>query len=332
MIRLSKPDIRDEDIARAVAVLRSGMLVQGENVLAFERKLAAFADLPHAVAVSSGTAALHLALKALDIGPGDTVIAPAFTFPATANVIELCGAQPVFVDVDPATFNLDLNSLEATLERLMANREMARRVKAVLPVHTFGQMLDMEQLNAMCRRWNLPVVEDAACAIGATFRGRPAGAWGTMGCFSFHPRKAVTTGEGGIVTSDDDALANRVRALRNHGLDPTAPIQDFIMPGYNYRMTEFQAALGLTQMTKLSRIIPARRVAALRYDALLASGPLQSPRVLPGANHVYQSYVALLPEAVAPPPGQGSWCRDTGGHGPHAVDDLLSQPLWIQAR
>lgn len=300
MIRLAIPSIEADDLFAVNDAVASGYLVQGARVAAFEQAVAAQVGVKHAVAASNCTCALHLALLALDVRPGDLCVVTAYSWVSTANVIELCGAQPVFVDIDPVTFNLDPNHLEAILARLMANQDTARRVKAVLPVHTFGQMADMKQLNAICGRWNLPVVEDAACALGATLHGQQAGAWGAMGCFSFHPRKAITTGEGGMVTTDDDVLANRVRALRNHGMDPTATTQDFIMPGHNYRMTEFQAALGTTQMTKLSRITTARCAAAARYDELLAGGPLQSPLIVRGASHVYQSYVTLLPADVAP--------------------------------
>lgn len=299
MIRLTIPSIEADDLDAVREALASGHLVQGPRVAAFERAVAAQVGVRHAVAVSNCTCALHLALLALDVRPGDLCVVTAYSWVSTANVIELCGAQPVFVDVDPTTFNLDLNQLEIVLTRLMAKRDTARRVKAVLPVHTFGQMLDMEQLNALCARWGLPVIEDAACALGATFQGRQAGSGGTLGCFSFHPRKAVTTGEGGVVTTNDHALADRVRALRNHGLDPNAPTPDFIMPGHNYRMTEFQAALGLTQMAKLPRIIAVRRAAAARYDALLNGHCLTAPVVLPGAMHVYQSYVTQLPPEAA---------------------------------
>lgn len=299
MIRLTIPTIEANDLDAVREALASGHLVQGPRVAAFEHAVAQQVGVKHAVAVSNCTCALHLAMLALDVRPGDLCVVTAYSWVSTANVIELCGAQPVFVDVDPMTFNLDLNQLESILNRLMANRDTARRVKAVLPVHTFGQMVDMARLNAICGRWNLPVIEDAACALGATFQGRQAGAWGTLGCFSFHPRKAITTGEGGIVTTHDDALADRVRALRNHGLDPNAPAPDFIMPGHNYRMTEFQAALGLTQMAKLPRIIAARRAAAARYDALLEGRRLAAPAVLPGAAHVYQSYVTQLPQEAA---------------------------------
>jgi perosamine synthetase len=231
------------------------------------------------------------------VRPGDLCVVTAYSWVSTANVVELCGARPVFVDVDLSTYNIDLDRLEKVLSQLMSNYATARRVKAVLPVHTFGHMADMQGLIDLCGRWNLSVVEDAACALGATLHGQQAGSWGEMGCFSFHPRKAITTGEGGMVTTNDDTIARRLRALRNHGLDPEAA-SDFIIPGHNYRLTEFQAALGSTQMTKLQRIIDARCTAAHRYDELLDGSPLQSPRVMSGAGHIYQSYVTLLPEQL----------------------------------
>ncbi len=299
MIRLIIPAIEKEDLEAVREVLASGYLVQGPRVAAFEQAVADYVGTKYAVAVSNGTAALHLALLALDTRPGDLVIVAAYSFIATANVIELCGAQPVFVDIQPDTFNLDPNCLEEILKRLRASSETGRRVKAILPVHTFGQMADMTAILELANQYELPVIEDAACALGATSHGRQAGTWGTMGCFSFHPRKAITTGEGGMVVTDDAALARRLRALRNHGQDPDAKSSDFIMPGFNYRMTEFQAVLGTTQMTKLDRIIAARRRVAAHYDELLRGTPLQVPAVAPGSQPVYQSYVVLLPERAA---------------------------------
>jgi len=299
MIRLVIPSIEQDDLQAVSEVLTSGYLVQGPRVAAFEQAIADYVGTRYAVAVSNCTAALHLALLALDTRPGDLVIVTAYSFVATANVIELCGARPVFVDIRSDTFNLDPNCLEETLDRLMANSDTAHRVKAILPVHTFGQMADMPTILEMAEQYDLPVIEDAACALGATLRGRQAGTWGVMGCFSFHPRKAITTGEGGIVVTNDAALACRLRALRNHGLDPDAPSPDFIMPGFNYRMTEFQAALGLTQMAKLDRIIAARRRLAVHYDELLQDMPVQTPAVAPGSRPVYQSYVVLLPEKAS---------------------------------
>lgn len=299
MIRLTIPTIEEDDLQAVCEALASGYLVQGPRVAAFEQAVADYVGVQHAVAVSNCTAALHLSLLALDTQPGDLVIVTAYSFIATANVIELCGAQPVFVDIQPDTFNMDPNRLGDVLKRLMSTRETARRVKAILPVHTFGQVADMPAILELANRYELPVIEDAACALGATLHGRQAGTWGVMGCFSFHPRKVITTGEGGIIVTNDAALARRLRALRNHGQDPDAPSPDFILPGFNYRMTEFQAALGLAQMAKLDRIIAARRRLAKHYDDLLKDTPLQIPVVAPGSQPVYQSYVVLLPERAA---------------------------------
>lgn len=299
MIRLTVPSIEEEDLQAVREVLASGYLVQGARVAAFEEVVANYVGTKHAVAVSSGTAALHLSLLALDVRFGDQVVVTAYSFVATANVIELCGGQPVFVDIQTDTFNMDPNRLEETLKRLMTNGNTARRVKAILPVHTFGQIADMPAILELANRYDLPVIEDAACALGAKLHDRQAGTWGLMGCFSFHPRKAITTGEGGIITTNDASIANRLRALRNHGQDPEASSPDFIMPGFNYRMTEFQAALGAMQMKKLDRIIAARRRLADHYDSLLAGAPLQAPVVGPGSSPVYQSYVTLLPENIA---------------------------------
>ncbi len=299
MIRLTIPSIEADDLAAVREVLATGFLVQGPRVAAFERALAEYLGVRHAIAVSNCTAALHLALLALDVRPGDLVIVTAYSYTATANVIELCAAQPVFVDIQPDTFNMAPDRLAETLERLAATRAALGRVRAILPVHTFGQPADMPAIMAIADRYGIPVVEDAACALGARLAGRPAGAWGALGCFSFHPRKAITTGEGGLIVTDRDDLAWRLRALRNHGQDPDAAGPDFVMPGFNYRLTEFQAALGLTQLAKLDRIIAARRERADRYDQLLAGSAVQPPAVAPGAVPVYQSYVVLLPPAAA---------------------------------
>ena len=300
MIRLTIPSIEEDDLAAVREVLETGYLVQGPRVAAFEKALAERLRLPHAVAVSSGTAALHLSLLALDVRPGDLVLVTAYSYPATANVVELCGAQPVFVDIRPDTFNMDPQQLENALLQLKAASDTARRVKAVLPVHAFGLMADMPALLAVAERHGVPVVEDAACALGASLGGRPAGAWGCLGCFSFHPRKAVTTGEGGLVTTSRADLAGRVRSLRNHGLDPEGSAPDFVRPGLNCRLTDFSAALGTTQLAKLDRIIAARRRWAGRYDRLLEGTPVQPPRAPADCFATYQSYVVLLPPNAAP--------------------------------
>lgn len=299
MIRVTVPSIDEDDLRAVREVLISGYLVQGTHVAAFEQAVAEYVGCRYAIAVSSGTAALHLALRALGVGPGDMVIVPAYSFVATANVVELCGAQPVFTDIQPDTFNVDPSRLEETVRQLFAKVDTARRVKAILPVHNFGQMADMPAIMKLAEDNGLPVIEDAACALGARLHGHQAGTLGVAGCFSFHPRKAITTGEGGIITTKEHGMTRRLRALRNHGQDPDADSPDFILPGFNYRMTEIQGVLGATQMSKLDRIIAARRRLAARYDALLAETPLQTPIISQGAEPVYQSYVVLLPENLA---------------------------------
>src|SRR3972149_6872416 len=204
MIRLTIPSIEEDDLKATREVLESGFLVQGAQVAEFERSIASYVGVKHVVAVSNCTAALHLALLALDVRPGDLVLVTTYSWVATANVIELCGAQPVFVDIQPDTFNMDPERLAESLGRLMATAETARRVKAILPVHTFGQMADMTAITKIAEQYGVPVIEDAACSLGAKWEERQAGSWGVMGCFSFHPRKAITTGEGGALTTNDE--------------------------------------------------------------------------------------------------------------------------------
>lgn len=291
MIRLTTPDIDDTDVAAVAGVLRTGHLVQAAHVQSFERRVAAAAAVDHAVAVSSGTAALHVVLEALGIGRGSRVAVSAYSWPATANAVALTGAEVAFVDVDAATGNINPEHLDAVLGQ--------QPTAVVLVVHAFGRMADMPMIQAAGQAHGAAVVEDAACALGASQDGRPAGAWGAAGCFSFHPRKAVTTGEGGMIVTDDALLARTARVLRNHGLSPDAGEPVFERPGFNYRMTEFQAALGECQMAKLSRIVAQRRQAAARYDELLAGSEVVAPPAVATADeHVHQSYVVRLPNDV----------------------------------
>ncbi len=294
MIRIVRPTVGEEEAEAVRQVLASGFLTQGETVACFEASVASITGVPHAIAVSSGTAALHLSLLALGIGPGDEVITSAFSFPATANVIQLVGARPILVDIDLATYNLDVTQLEAAI---------SPRAKAILPVHEFGLMADMEAIGHTARRYTLPVIEDAACALGAgQYIGDQiiaAGSVGTVGCFSFHPRKSVTTGEGGCLTTRDEVLARRLRALRNHGLETSDGSLDILTPGLNYRLTEVQAAIGVVQMRKLSWVLSERRRLAAVYDERLADlGWLLRPQEPKGWVHSYQSYVVLLPEGI----------------------------------
>jgi len=291
VIRLTIPTIEQDDLDAVKEALKSGHLVQGPRVADFERNVANYVGTEHAVAVSNCTAALLLALMALDVNDGDAVAVTTYSWPATANVIALCRAKPVFVEIDPRTFNMAPDALTAVLR--------GTKVKAILPVHTFGGMADMDSICSIAAEHGVPIVEDAACALGASFQGKNAGTWGVMGCFSFHPRKAITTGEGGVVTTNDAALARRLRILRNHGQDPDAPSPDFVAPGHNMRLTEFQASLGSTQMKKIARIIDSRRAQAALYDELLSDTDITTPAVLAGSRHVFQSYVVLLPPGAA---------------------------------
>ena len=295
MIRLTIPTIEDDDFAAVREALASGYLVQGPRVAAFEEKLAASTTAKHCVVVSNCTSALQLALMALGIGAGDTVVVPTYSWPATANVVELVGAELVFVDIEPSTFNMSSKALEQKLDSLKD-----RRVRAIIPVHAFGQTADMTAIGALASARNIPIIEDAACALGATWNGKQAGTMSAMGCFSFHPRKAITTGEGGAITTDDAQHAAKLRALRNHGLDPAAPGPEFLLAGFNMRMTEMQAALGITQLAKLGRIVKARQRLAERYGELFAMTRVAAPRSATGAVPVYQSYVVTLPEDAAP--------------------------------
>lgn len=293
MIRLAQPAIDARDLDTVAAVLRSGWLVQAVNVRAFERELAGLTGMAHAVAVSSGTAALHLTLLALDLDPGDEVAIAAFSWPATANMVVAAGLTPRFVDIHPSTMAMDPDALDAVLKA-------CPQVKAVMVVHPFGRMADMPALLTVAQRSGIPLVEDAACAIGSTLEGRPAGSWGIAGCFSFHPRKVVTTGEGGAILTNEATLARRVRALRNHGLDPESHAPEFIVAGFNYRMTEFQGALGLMQLTKLPELLAIRRSVAQWYWDDLEGVPVERPRPCAPEAHNFQSYVVLLPSEAAP--------------------------------
>jgi perosamine synthetase len=281
-IRLARPDVGAAELAAVAEVIETGQLTMGPKVAEFERALAAACGTADAVVVSSGTAALHLAMLALGIGPGDEVIVPAYTFPATANAVELCGGRAVIVDVDPDTFNLDISLVPAAL---------TSRTKAVLGVHLFGRPLDWEALRAAVPP-EVQLVEDAAGALGARYRDRPCGSLGVMGCLSFHPRKIVTTGEGGAVTTDDPALADSIRQLRHHGIAPRGAF-DITEPGLNYRLPDLLCAIGIPQMTRLEELLAARERVAGWYTERLRDVVL-TPSAAEGDRHGLQAYVVQL--------------------------------------
>jgi perosamine synthetase len=300
-IPIARTSLTEAEIQSVVEPLRSGWLVQGPQVRAFEEKWSEFTGAKHAVAVTSCTTALHLSLAALGFGPGDEAIVPAFTWIATANVVEHLGGTVTFCDIDLTTFNMDVAQLE---------EKITSRTRALLPVHLFGLMADMEAIEGLAHRHGLWVVEDAACGFGARYHGRHAGTFGDTGCFSFHPRKAITTGEGGMITTEDDALAEKLRRLRDHGA-AMSDLQRHLGPkpylladhpdaGYNQRMTDIQGALGSAQMDRAAHIIAERQRLAAVYDEAFAPLEwLRTPQRPEGYEHGYQSYACLFqPEPI----------------------------------
>lgn len=296
-VRLAFPDLGEEELAEIADVLASGQLTMGPKVAEFEELLADAAGTAHAIAVSSGTAALHVAVLALGIGPGDEVLVPAYTFPATANVVALAGAKPVLVDVDPTTMNLDPEDCA---------RRTSPRTKAILAVHLFGRPAPLEELP------DLPILEDAAGALGASRRGEPCGSLGLLACFSFHPRKIVTTGEGGAVTTDDAAVAERVRSLRHHGWSPSDDYADMPAPAFNYRISDVLCALGIPQMRRLEELHAAYERIAAGYAERLAHLDVVLPSTDPGDRHGLQAYVVQVDrrdEVMAGLRAQGIQCQ-----------------------
>lgn len=295
-IPITRPWLGEEELRAVQEPLRSGWLVQGPRVAAFEDRFRRYVGAAAALATTSCTTALHLAMAALDLQPGDEVLVPAFTWVATANVVEYMGATPVFVDIDLATFNVDAAQLEA---------HVTPRTVGMIPVHLFGLSADMDPIIAVAQRHALWIVEDAACGFGARYRERHVGTFGEMGCFSFHPRKSITTGEGGMVTTGDTALAAAIRSLRDHGasrsdLQRHTEGAGFLLAaydrlGYNYRMTDLQGAIGEVQMDRADWILAERRRVAAAYDERLAGRDwLALPATPPGYTHGYQSYVCLV--------------------------------------
>ncbi|MDH4182698.1 MAG: DegT/DnrJ/EryC1/StrS family aminotransferase [Nitrospinota bacterium] len=299
-IPITKPIFDESDFEAIAGPLKTGWLVQGPNVKRFEDLFAEFVGAKHAIATTSCTTSLHLSLLALGVGPGDEVIVPSFTFVATANAVEYTGATPVMCDVDTATFNIDI----ARLKDLAGRRMKHGKLKAIIPVHLFGLGADMDSINALAGGLGLKVIEDAACAFGSRGPGWSAGAAGAMGCFSFHPRKAITTGEGGMITTNNDELAEKARILRDHGASKSdfsrhtekggSLLPEYNLLGFNYRMTDIQGALGVSQMNKAQVILDGRAAGAKRYDDTLRVGWLKRPEAPAGYFHSYQSYVCLV--------------------------------------
>jgi perosamine synthetase len=297
VVRLASPAVGEAELAEIRDVLASGQLTMGPKVDEFESLLADAVGVEHAVAVSSGTAALHLAVLALGLGPGDEVLVPAYTFPATGNVVALSGATPVLVDVDPVTMNMDPGD---------AVRRTTPKTKAVLAVHLFGRPAPLEDYP------QLPVIEDAAGALGATRGGRACGSLGALGCFSFHPRKIVTTGEGGAVSTNDAALAESVRSLRHHGWLPSDRYDDMPWPGFNYRLSDVLCALGIPQLRRLAELRATYERIAAGYGERLGALDVVLPSADPGDGHGWQAYVIQVDrrdEVLAGLRAQGIQCQ-----------------------
>ena len=299
-IQISRPDLGDEEWEALREPVLSGWVTQGPKVRAFEEAFAARQGVEHALATTSCTTVLHLILAALGVGPGDEVIVPAFTWVASANAVEYCGARPVFVDVSAKTFNIDPADVAA---------RVTRRTKAIIAVHLFGLCADMSALAEAAP--GVPIVEDAACAVGGAYRGEQAGALGIAAAFSFHPRKIVTTGEGGMVTTRSAELAERMTIMRNHGATVSEEqrhhgpkpyiLPDFPVMGFNYRMTDIQGALGLVQLGKLDRLLAERVERAAFYTERLGELEwLNTPDVPDDCTHGWQSYVCLVDEERSP--------------------------------
>jgi perosamine synthetase len=296
MIPVARPYIGTEEEAGVLEVLRSGWVTQGPRVAEFEEKFATYIGCEHAIAVSSCTTALQLALWAAEIKPGHEVICPSLSFIATANSIAYSGAIPVFADIDLATYNMDPDEIEALI---------SPRTKAILAVHQIGLPAEMRALKQLALRHGLTLIEDAACAIGSEYDGRLIGQpIGDLACFSFHPRKIMTTGEGGMITTNNEKLADRLRRLRQHAMSLSdvarhnakqiaTEVYDEI--GFNYRMTDMQAAIGIAQLGRLDVLLERRRFLAQRYtDALKDISWLKTPYVPHNCRHNYQSYMIRL--------------------------------------
>jgi perosamine synthetase len=309
-IPLSKPDIGEREIELVARVLRSGQLSLGPALAEFEQKFAAYVGARYAVATSSGTAALHLAVEALGIGPGDEVLTTSFSFVASANCLLYAGALPSFVDIDPATLNLNHSLLreaiagdyawEAASARLV-NRQSGRVLKAILPVHVFGLPCEMEPIIELAQQFNLKVLEDACEALGAEYCGRRVGTFGDAAAFAFYPNKQMTTGEGGMMVTNDPEVAGICRSLRNQGRDEGASWLRHIRLGYNYRLSDLHCALGIAQLERIEELLRAREKVAAAYSHGLAGiQRISLPCDLPGVMRSWFVYVIQLEGAAGP--------------------------------
>jgi len=304
-IPITKPLFDNSEKENILKPLESGWLVQGPFVAEFEKLFAEFIGIKFAKATTSCTTALHLALEALGIGKGDKVVVPSFTYIASANAVEYSQAEVIFCDIDIKTFNIDVSQLAQILRK-----DKKKKIKAVMPVNLFGLCANLPVIRSLAKKHNLKVIEDSACGLGAYIGTKHSGTFGDAACFSFHPRKAITTGEGGMVVTDNKKIAQRVSSLRDHGASKSdlerhkerggSLLPEFNQKGYNYRMTDLQAAVGVAQIKKAAMIIQGRREIAQKYEqALKDVGQLITPCVPRDYIHGYQSYVCLFSDKAA---------------------------------
>ena len=299
MIPIAKPHLTEHDAQAAYDAIMSGWITQGPRVSEFEEKFALYTGAKHAVAVSNCTTGLHLAMIVAGIKAGDEVICPSMSYIATANSIMYMGATPVFAEVHPETYNLDVSDVE---------RRITSKTKAVLLVHQIGMPADIDAFAALCKKHNLILIEDAACAAGSSYQGKKIGSHSDLVCFSFHPRKVISTGDGGMVTTNNDAYAERMKLLRQHGMSVNAGarhgatkiiFEDHLEVAYNYRMTDIQAAVGIQQLAKLDWIVDERRKIALRYlNELSDIDCIRLPREEEGYFTNWQSFSIYLKESA----------------------------------
>lgn len=295
IIPVAKPEITNEDASAVAETVRSGWILQGPKVEEFEKLLNHYVDLPYAVATSSCTTAMHLGLLAAGIGPGDEVIVPSFSFIATANCVVHAGAVPVFADIDPRTYNIDPVDVE---------RKITKKTRGILAVHQVGLAADMPRLAQVARAAKVLLFEDCACGLGSTINGKHVGNWGRWGAFSFHPRKAITTAEGGMLVTENRKIAEIVRMLRAHGADIDVKkrdtsrkilIEEYPLIGYNFRMSDIHAALGISQFSRMKKLLEIRQRLAGIYNTAFKNHPgIRTPFVPSGYFHTYQSYMIRL--------------------------------------
>lgn len=301
-IPLSMPDIGSREIDLVASVLRSGRLSLGPRLAEFEQKFAAYVGTRYAIAVNSGTSGLHLCVKALGIGAGDEVLTTSFSFVASANCLLYERAVPVFVDIDPATLNIDPARIRDTIARdyvwdrkRLTNRRSGRVLKAILPVHVFGMPCDMAPIVETASSFNLHVIEDACEALGATYRGQPVGTFGDAGVFAFYPNKQMTTAEGGMIVTNDARIASVCRSLRNQGRDDSAAWLRHVQLGYNYRLSELHCALGIAQLERIAELLSRRDRVAAEYTRRLAGIPqIALPHAPAGRKRTWFVYVIRL--------------------------------------